>query len=94
MSKTKVIKEFDALSDDVKQAIYQEFPYGFDRRLITFKNHKNKLISALPFETEDRFYMVKMTRSEANEISNNKDEFEASLDDIEEITNVNESLDD
>lgn len=94
MSKPKVIKEFDALEDAVKQAIYKKFPYGFERHLITFKNHKNHLISALPFETDDRFYMVKMTRSEANIISSQKDDFEASLEDIEEISNVNEKIDD
>ena len=94
MSKPKVIKEFDALDDAVKQAIYQAYPYGFDKHLITFKNHKNHLISALPFETEDRYYMVKMTRSEANAISSNKEEFEASLDDIEEIANVDEKMED
>lgn len=94
MSKAKVIKEFDALSNEVKQAIYHEYPYGFEKNLITFKNHKKQLISALPFETEDRYYMVKMTRSEANDISNNKKEFEASLEDIDEIPNINEKVDD
>jgi len=93
MSKPKVIKEFDALDDAVKQAIYQKYPYGFERHLITFKNHKKHLISALPFEAEDRFYMVKMTRSEANVISSNKTEFEDSLENIEEIPN-NEVIDD
>ncbi len=92
MSKPKVIKEFGALDDAVKQAIYELYPYGFERHLITFKNHKKHLISALPFETEDRFYMVKMTRGEANKISSQKTVFEASLEGIEEISEMDEKV--
>lgn len=97
MSKPKVIKEFEKLDDIIKQAVFDKYPYGFDRHIITFKNHKNQLVSALPFETEDRFYMIKMTRAEANEIvqawdEDNEDE-DNNLDDIEEVE-VNENDDD
>jgi len=99
MSKPKVIKEFDKLDEDIKQAVFKKFPYGFDRHIITFKNHKKKLVSALPFETEDRFYMIKMTRAEANKIAQKWDEDEneevdTNLDDVEEISNTGESTDD
>lgn len=98
MSKPRVIKEFDALDDAVKQAIFEKYPYGFERHLITFKNHKKHLVSALPFETEDKYYMVKMTRSEANDITSNKEEImsdiEDSLNEIDEISNIDESVED
>lgn len=79
MSKPKVIKVFDALEDVVKEAIYNKYPYGFEKYIITFKNHKKHLVSALPFETEDRYYMVKMTRTEANKILSKKEEFVAQM---------------
>jgi hypothetical protein len=94
MSKPRVIKDFDKLDNELKQAIFDKYPYGFDKYIITFKNHKNLLVSALPFETEEVFFMVKMTRHEANEISSNRDqeleddlddELDDTLDDIEEI---------
>lgn len=99
MSKPKVIKEFDKLEDIIKQAVFEKYPYGFDRHIITFKNHKNQLVSALPFEAEDKFYMIKMTRAEANEIhqawddDEDNEDMDNGLDDIEEV-DVNESDDD
>jgi len=72
-------------SQSILNFIYQLYPYGFERHLITFKNHKKHLISALPFETEDRFYMVKMTRAEANSISAKRSEFKASLKNTDKV---------
>lgn len=89
MSKPKVIKEFDKLDESVKQAIFAKYPYGFDKHIITFKNHKKALISALPFETEEFQYMVKMTRAEANQIvadRDNEEEEDNMMDELEEIT--------
>lgn len=100
MSKPRVIKEFDKLDESIKQAVFQKYPFGFDRYIITFKNHKNQLVSALPFETDDRYYMIKMTRAEANEIAqawdddDNDEEMDSNLDDIEELADVDESDDD
>ncbi|MGA0232506.1 MAG: hypothetical protein ACO3MB_06490 [Saprospiraceae bacterium] len=98
MSKPRVIKEFDKLEENIQQAVFQKYPYGFDRHIITFKNHKNQLLSALPFETDDRYYMIKMTRAEANEIAqawddDDTDNDDNSLDEIEEITG-DEDIDD
>ncbi len=99
MSKPRVIKEFDKLDEEIKQAIFQKYPFGFDRYIITFKNHKKQLVSALPFETEEFQFMIKMTRAEANEIAQAWDEEDneddgSDLDDIEEINNDGESADD
>jgi hypothetical protein len=99
MSKPRVIKEFDKLDEAIKQAVFQHYPYGFDRHIITFKNHKNQLVSALPFETENRYYMIKMTRAEANEIvqawdDDENDDMDDNLDGIEEISNMEEEDDD
>ena len=65
MSKPKVIKHFDKLDLELQTLIVNSFPRGFDKHLVTFKGLKGKLISALPFETEDKYYFVKMTREEA-----------------------------
>lgn len=68
MSKPKVITEFEKLDEDIKQQIKLNYPHGFEKHLISFKNHKKHLISALPFETLDRHYLVKMTREKANDL--------------------------
>ncbi len=68
MSKPRVVKDFEKINEDVLAQIKLEYPYGFDKKLITFKNQKGKLISALPFETEDYYYLIRMTRNEAQQI--------------------------
>lgn len=75
MSKPKVITEFEKLEDDIKQRIKLNYPFGFEKHLIHFKNHKKHLISALPFEAEDRTYLVKMTREKAYTIITNDEDY-------------------
>lgn len=68
MSKPRVITEFEKLEIELKQLIKLSHPHGFEKKLISFKNHKKHLISALPYETEDRHFLIKMTREKANSI--------------------------
>lgn len=75
MSKPKVITEFEKLDEDIQQQIKLNYPYGFEKHLISFKNHKKHLISALPYETADKHYLVKMTREKANDIIAKDDDY-------------------
>ena len=68
MSKPKCVKDYKKLSVDIKNMIRAKYPYGFDRNLITFKDHKGKFVSALPFETESIYYLIKITRSQAHKV--------------------------
>lgn len=76
MSKPKVIKDYDKLNPDILAQIKLEYPNGFEKRLIKFTNHEGKLVSALPFETEDRQYLIRMTRTEAQEIIEDDDDYD------------------
>ena len=49
---------------------------GFQRNLITFKNAEGRYVSALPFETEEKYYLVRMTKAEAVEIIENDDDYD------------------
>jgi len=68
MSKPRVIKDYDKLDENIIQQIKLKYPSGYEKHLITFKNHKKHLISALPFEAKDRYYLAKMTRAQAQDI--------------------------
>lgn len=68
MSKPRSVKSYKNLPEEVKAEIFVKFPYGFDRQLITFKNPKGKFVTALPFESETAFYLIKMSRAEAQRI--------------------------
>jgi hypothetical protein len=75
MSKPRVIKDFDKLDTVIQEQIKLEYPYGFDKYLITFKNMEGKFVSALPFETEEKHYLVRMTQAEAREIIEQDDDY-------------------
>ncbi len=85
MNKPRVIKYFENLDDNTKSELLTLFPFGFDRNLITFKNHKGELISALPYENEHSFYMIKMTKIEAKEIYSDLEDMDFDLDDDSDV---------
>ncbi len=68
MSKPRVMTSFFKLPGELQQQIKLMYPRGFEKHLIRFKNHKNKFVSALPFEGEEKYYMVKMSMEEAKKI--------------------------
>lgn len=76
MNKPKIIKDFDKLNEDIIVQIKLEYPLGFERKLITFKNKEGKLVSALPFETDDYYYLIRMTRNEAKEIIEEDEDYD------------------
>lgn len=68
MNKPRIVKDFEKLSEEVLTQIKLEYPLGFEKKLITFKNKEGKFVSALPFETDDCYYLIRMTRTEAQQI--------------------------
>lgn len=76
MSKPKIIKDYDKLNEDILAQIKLEYPYGFEKELITFKNKAGNFVSALAFETEEYHYLIRMTRNEAKEIIEEDDDYD------------------
>ena len=58
-SKLRVIKDFEKLDVLVQKMIKDAYPFGFGDELITITAKDGSLIRALPFETEDKYYLVK-----------------------------------
>lgn len=75
--KPRIIKDFEKLSQEVQEQIKLAYPEGFSDHLITFPNKDGNLVSALPFETEDIYYMVKMTVREAIRIIEEDDDYDS-----------------
>jgi hypothetical protein len=98
MDKPKIVKDYDKLDQAIQEQIKLNYPNGFKNNLIQFYNKDGKLVSALPFETEDKYYLVRMTVSEAQQIidddedydddgilkENVKEEYEEKYDEIED----------
>ena len=75
INKPRVVKDYDKLSEEIMEQIKLNYPRGFQRNLITFKNAKGRYVSALPFETEEKYYLIRMTKSEAVDIIENDDDY-------------------
>lgn len=76
MSKPRVIKNYDKLDDDLLEQIKLNYPNGFERSLIRFTDVNGKIASALPFETEEKYYLIRMTKSEAQLIIEEDDDYD------------------
>ena len=60
-NKPRVVKDYDRLDDSVKEMIKLNYLYGFENHLVSFVNAEGRKVSALPFETEERYSLVRMT---------------------------------
>jgi len=76
MSKPRVVKDYDKLDKAVKQQIKLNYPEGFERNLVQFQNKEGKTVSALPFETEEVYYLIRMTILEAQEIIEDDEDYD------------------
>ncbi len=72
-NKPRVIKDFEKLDAAVQERIKDAFPAGYGNALISITNKDGMLISALPFETEDRYYLVKMPVRDAKIVEDDDD---------------------
>ncbi len=75
-SKPRVVKDYDKLDDNVKEMIKLNYPFGFEDNLVTFVNAEGNKVSALPFETDDRYYLVRMTVRQAQSIIEDDEDYD------------------
>jgi hypothetical protein len=74
--KIRVIKDFDKLDEEIQEQIKLVYPHGFSQNLITFTNKEGKLVSALPFETDDKYYLIRMTNVQAQQIITEDEDYD------------------
>lgn len=67
-NKPKVIQNYEKLSREIQEQIKLHYLEGFSEHLIEFTNPKGELVSALPFETEEKIYMIRMSIRKAMEL--------------------------
>lgn len=75
-SKPRIVKDYDKLDSLVQEQIKLEYPHGFEENLVKFTNAEGNRVSALPFETDDRYYLVRMTIEEAQAIIEDDDDYD------------------
>lgn len=97
--KPRIAKDFDKLSEELVARIKLEYPFGFEEGLISYTDAKGNKVSALPFETEEVYYLVRMTKKEAQRIIEEDDDYDSDgnlRDDfnVDEIEGEDDSADD
>lgn len=73
--KPRVIKDYDKLDERIQEQIKLVYPHGFSKNLIKFTNKEGIKVSALPFETDEKYYLIRMTVTKAKEIILKDDDY-------------------
>lgn len=76
MSKKRIVKDYENLPEEIVSRVKMEYPQGFANHLVSFTNKEGKKVSALPFETEEIYYLIRMTVKEARQIVNEDEDYD------------------
>ena len=60
-NKPRVIKDFEKLDSAIQEQIKLVYPEGFSDYLVYYTNKDGFRVTALPFETDEKYYLVRMT---------------------------------
>lgn len=74
--KPRVIKDYEKLPSEIQEQIKIAYPHGYHKKLIQFTDARGAKVSALPFETDEKYYLVRMTIAEARQIVAEDDDFD------------------
>ncbi len=60
VSKKKIIKSLETLSDELKELLAEQYPDGYENSITRINNAKKEPIFVFPLETDDATYLVKV----------------------------------
>ena len=67
VSKKKVIKSLESLSEDLKDLLKKQYPAGYEHNITRISNGKKEPIFVFPLETEGATYLVKLPATKNSE---------------------------
>ena len=97
MAKPRIIKDFEKLDVAIQEQIKLSYPTGFFEHLVSYTDRDGNGQWALPFETEEKYYLVRMSIAEAKKLINDDDDYDDNgvlRDDIQEMYQEKYSDDD
>ncbi len=94
MGKKRIIKKFDQLPDEILLLIREKYPDGYEDNLITFQMPDGNLVSGLPLETDDAYYLIKMPKNSLPADDDDIDNTEGTSDEFENLENLQIADDD
>jgi hypothetical protein len=75
-SKPRIVKDYDRLPEDIINRVKLMYPDGFVDHLVSYTDKEGKKVSALPFDTDEVYYLIRMTASEARQIIEDDDDYD------------------
>jgi len=87
-SKPRVVKDYEKLDPEIQEQIKLVYPYGFSENLVSYTDKEGLRRTALPFETDEKYYLIRMTANEAMQIIDDDDDFDSTgelKDNIKEV---------
>jgi hypothetical protein len=76
LAKKRVVKDYDALPDDIVRLVKMKYPTGYADHLLYYTDKEGKKVSALPFETDDTYYLIRMTVLEAKKLVKDDEDYD------------------
>ncbi len=99
VSKKKVIKSLDSLSEELRELLKIQYPMGYENSITRINNAKKEPIFVFPLETEEATYLVKLPATKNSEggydldAKPKDDEFEGGRDKDEDGFGSNDDFD-
>ncbi len=97
----RILVDYKKLDHKTAALLIESYPDGYgDEDIIAFRNGMGELVQAVELRTEDTLYLVKISKSLSNFISNFEDAMERELDNPENSgeeeleLNMEEEMDD
>ena len=75
-NKLRVIQDFEKVSTEIQEQIKLVYPNGFSQHLISYTNKEGKIVFALPFETDEKIYMIRMSVKKAIQIIKDDEDYD------------------
>lgn len=75
-SKPRIVTAFEKIDSNIQEQIKLEYPEGFSQHLISFMNKEGEKVSALRFETDEKIYLIKMSKIVAQQLIEDDDDYD------------------
>lgn len=75
-NKPRIVKDFEKLDPEIQEQIKLAYPEGFFNHLVSYYDKEGLRRSALPFETEEKYYLVRMSVVEAKQIIEDDEDYD------------------
>jgi DNA-directed RNA polymerase subunit delta len=76
LAKKRIVKDYDALPEETLRLVKMKYPNGYADSLVSYTDKEGKKVSALPFESDEAYYLIRMTIMEAKRLVKEDEDFD------------------